>query len=57
MILGAVHRQISWHLLTAEENPKKNQLGDRLLKGLCLKWGTFPPNEVHRIALQTLLAL
>ena len=30
--------------LTAEENPKKPQLGDRLMKGL------FPPNEVGSIA-------
>ena len=34
MILGAVH--ISPGIcLTAEENPRKPQLGDRLMKGLC----------------------
>ena len=40
--------------LTAEENPGKPQLGDRLLKGLCdqslPQMGPFPPNEVGRIA-------
>ena len=34
MILGAVHRS-SGICLTAEENPKKPQLGDRLMKGMC----------------------
>jgi hypothetical protein len=34
MILGAVHRSPSIYL-TAEENPRKPQLGDRLMKGLC----------------------
>ena len=34
MILGAVHRSPSI-CLTAEENPKKPQLGDRLMKELC----------------------
>ena len=33
MILGAVHRS-SGTYLTAEENSKKPQLGDRLMKGL-----------------------
>ena len=33
MILGAVHR--SGIFLTAEENPRNPQLGDRLIKGLC----------------------
>ena len=34
IILGAVHRSPGiW--LTAEENPRKPQLGDRLMKGLC----------------------
>ena len=33
MILGAVHRSPSI-CLTAEENPRKPQLGDRLMKGL-----------------------
>jgi hypothetical protein len=34
IILGAVHRS-SDIFLTAEENPRKPQLGDRLMKGLC----------------------
>ena len=34
MILGAVHRSPGI-CLTAEENPKKPQLVDRLMKGLC----------------------
>ena len=34
MILGAVHRSPGINL-TAEENPTKPQLGDRLMKGLC----------------------
>ena len=34
MILGAVHRSPGI-CLTAEENPRKPQLGDRLMKGLC----------------------
>ena len=34
MILGAVHRYPGI-CLTAEENPRKRQLGDRLLMGLC----------------------
>ena len=33
MILGAVHRSPGIYL-TAEENPRKPQLGDRLMKGL-----------------------
>jgi hypothetical protein len=45
MILGAVHRSPGI-CLTAEEIPRKPQLGDRH----CLKWGPFPPNEVGRIA-------
>ena len=50
-VLGAVHRSPG-SCLTAEENPRKPQLGDRLMKGLChrLKWGHFSPNEVGRIA-------
>ena len=44
MILGAVH--ISPGIcLTAEETPRKPQLG-----WVLLKWGSFPPNEVGRIA-------
>ena len=34
MILGAVHRSPGF-CLTAEENPRKPQLGDRLMKGPC----------------------
>ena len=34
MILGAVHRSPGI-CLTAEETPRKYQLGDRLIKGLC----------------------
>ena len=34
MILGAVHRSPEI-CLTAEENPRKAQLGDSLMKGLC----------------------
>jgi hypothetical protein len=34
MILGAVYRSPGI-CLTAEENPRKPQLGDRLMKGLC----------------------
>ena len=51
MILGAVHRSPGI-CLTAEENLRKPQLGDRLMKGLScrLKWSPFPPNEVGRIA-------
>ena len=52
MILGAVHRSPGI-CLTAKENPRKPQLGDRLMKGCAtshrLKWGPFPPNEVGRI--------
>ena len=40
--------------LTAEENPRKPQLGDRLMKGLCdqssPQMGPLSPNEVGRIA-------
>ena len=52
-ILGAVHRSPDI-CLTAEENPRKSQLGDRLLKGLCElsspQMGPFPQYEVGRIA-------
>ena len=34
IILGAVHRSPGI-FLTAEENPRKPQLGDSLMKGLC----------------------
>ena len=36
MILGAVHRSPSI-CLTAEENPRKPQLKDRLMKALCVQ--------------------
>ena len=56
MILGAVHRSPGI-CLTVEENPRKPQLGDRLMKGCAtshrLKWGPFPPNEVDGIAHST----
>ena len=53
MNLGAVHRSPGFcHI--AEENPRKSQLGDRLIKGCAisylLKWGPFPLNKVGRIA-------
>ena len=34
MILGAVHRSLGI-CLTAEENPRKPKLGERLMKRLC----------------------
>ena len=34
MILGAVYRSPGI-FLSAEENPRKPQIGDRLMKGLC----------------------
>ena len=55
MLLGAVHGSPGI-CLTAEGNPRKPQLGDCLMKGLCnqlspqMKWGPYPPNEVGRIA-------
>ena len=53
MIPGDVHRSPGI-CLTAEENPRNPQLGDRLMKGCTtshrLKWGPFNPNEVSRIA-------
>ena len=49
IIPGTVHRSPGI-CLTAEENPGKPQLGDRRIKGLCHKWGPFPPNEVGGIA-------
>ena len=52
MILGAVQRSHGIYL-TAEENPRKPQLGDRLMKGLCdqlsPQMGPFPPNEIYSI--------
>ena len=48
MILGAVHRSPGI-CLTAEENPRKPQLGDRLTKGLCDQSSPpFLPNEEAR---------
>jgi hypothetical protein len=53
LILGAVHRSPG-NCLTAEENTRKRQLGNRLMKELAtshyLKWGPFLTNEVCRIA-------
>ena len=53
MIPVAVHRSPGIYF-TAEENPRKPQLGDRLMKGLCdqspPQMGPFPLNEVGRIA-------
>jgi len=52
MILRAVHRSPGI-CLTAEENPRKPQLGDHQMKGLCdqsiPQMGSHP-NEVGRIA-------
>jgi hypothetical protein len=47
MIPGAVHRS-PVICLTAEENPGKPQLGDRLMNGLCDQ--SSPSSEVGRIA-------
>ena len=53
MILGAVHRSPVIRL-TFEENPRKPQLGDHLMKGQCdqssPQMGFLPSNEVGRIA-------
>ena len=53
MIPGAVHRS-TVICLTAEENPGKLQLGDRLIKRCAnsprLKWNPLPPKEVSRVA-------
>ena len=53
MIIEAVHRSPDIYL-TAEESPRKPQLGDRLMKGLCdqssPQMGSLPPSEVGRIA-------
>ena len=55
MIWGAVHRYPGI-CLTAEENPRKLQLGDRLMKGLCdqssPQMGPLSTHEVNRIAQQ-----
>ena len=51
MVPGAVIRSPG-NCLTTERNPRKLQLGVRMMKGLfdqsCLKLGPFPPNEVGR---------
>ena len=54
MIPEAVHRSPGI-CLTAEKNPGKPQLGDHLGCATihCFKWGSFPPNEVGRIAQHT----
>ena len=51
MILESVHRSPGI-CLKAEENPRKPQLGDRLMlcDKLSPKWGPLPPNQVGRIA-------
>ena len=53
MILGAVHRSPGICLTTGEK-PRKLQLGDSLMKGLCEQSSPqmrlFPPNEVGRKA-------
>ena len=48
MILGAVHKSPAI-CLTAEENPRKPQLGDSLMNSHRLKCGPYSPNEVGRI--------
>jgi len=52
MIPGAALRSPGIYL-TAEENPEKSRLEDRLMKGCATshrpKWGPFPPNEVGGI--------
>ena len=49
MIRGAVHRSPGI-CLSAEENPGKPHLGDRLKKtSHQLKWGSFSPNDIGRI--------
>ena len=56
MIPGAVHRSPEM-FLTAEENPGKSQLGDRLMKGLCdqssPKMASLTFNEVNTSARET----
>ena len=47
MLLGAVQRSLGI-CLTAEENPGKPQLGDRIMKGLCDQ--SSPPNDDGRIS-------
>ena len=53
VILGAVHRSPGICLIV-EENPRKPELRDRLMKGLCdqssPQMGPFTPNEVSKIA-------
>ena len=53
MILRVMHRFHGIYL-TAEENPGKLQLGDRVMKGLCdqslPQMGSLPPYKVSRIA-------
>ena len=55
MILKAVHR-CPGIFLTAEETPRKSQLGDNLMKRLyeqsLLQMGSLSPNGVGRIAQQ-----
>ena len=53
MILGAVQRSPGF-CLKGEANPRKPQLGDRLMKGLCdqssPQMGPLPSIDVGRIA-------
>ena len=47
MILEAVHRT-SGICITAVENPRKPQLGDRLMKGLCVSQNLLGP--LHKLS-------
>jgi hypothetical protein len=53
MIPGVMHRSPGIYL-TAEENPEKPQLLDRVMKGLCdqslPQLGSLSPSEIGRIA-------
>ena len=53
MILGTVHRSPGI-CITVGENPRKPQLGNCVMKGLCeqslSQMGPFPPYEVGRIS-------
>ena len=49
-------QQISWHLLTTEENLRKPSGEHSSETSHCFKWGPFPPNEVCRIMLPAPLA-
>ena len=49
MIPGAMHRSPDMYI-TAVENHRKSQLGDRLMKAVLLVVASLPPNEVGRIS-------